>query len=99
MLQLRYGEGGHTDIQNLEETVKIKLELKFLIPSRTEKRGFLKSETFRQHFTHTFLSRATNITPQSCDPHSSVEDKTMQNTELEMITRFKEKTNQHWHFC
>lgn len=87
------------DIQNREEIAKIKLELKFLIPSHTEKRGFLKPGTFRQHFTHTFLSRGTNITPQSCDSHSSVEDKTMQNTELEMITRFKEKTNQHRHFC
>lgn len=78
---------------------KIKLKLKFLISSCIEKREFLKPGTFRQHYTHTFLSRATNITPQSCDPPPSVEDKTMQNTELEMITRFKEKTNQHWHFC
>lgn len=91
--------GGYTDIQNLEEMPKIKLKLKRLISSCIEKKGFLKPRTSSQHYTHTSLSSATNTTPQSCDPPSSVEDKTMQNTELEMITRFKEKTNQHWHFC
>lgn len=100
MLQIHYGEGGdHTDIQNLKETPKIQFKLKILISSCIEKRGFLNPGIFRQHYTHSFLSRATNITPQSCDPPYSVEDKTMQNTELEMITRFKEKTNQQWHFC